>query len=152
MKYRKLRIAWSVACGIACVLLIVMWVWSWFTPGRVVIMRTPIGTVCFYSAAGQLVTIATFTVVEAKHLEMRPNGAGTRIIDPPLDFTIYPDSFGARHLTNASCLQMPYWFLFPAFVALCICPWLRWQFSLRTMLIATTLVAVAVLLLVWAAK
>ena len=28
MKYRKLSIAWSVACAIACVLLFVMWVRS----------------------------------------------------------------------------------------------------------------------------
>src|SRR6478609_241719 len=32
MRFRKLRIAWSVGCGIACVLLIVLWVRSywWF--------------------------------------------------------------------------------------------------------------------------
>jgi uncharacterized SAM-binding protein YcdF (DUF218 family) len=28
MRYRKLRIAWSVVCGIACVLLVVLWVRS----------------------------------------------------------------------------------------------------------------------------
>ena len=28
MKFRKLRIAWSIACCIACVLLIVLWVRS----------------------------------------------------------------------------------------------------------------------------
>lgn len=28
MKYRKLRIAFSVTCGIACVLLIALWLWS----------------------------------------------------------------------------------------------------------------------------
>jgi len=26
MKYRKLRITWSVGCGIACVMLIVLWI------------------------------------------------------------------------------------------------------------------------------
>ena len=30
MRFRKLRIAWSVACGIACVLLIVLWVRSYW--------------------------------------------------------------------------------------------------------------------------
>src|SRR4051812_40138543 len=30
MKYRKLRIAWSVFCGIACVLLIALWVRSYW--------------------------------------------------------------------------------------------------------------------------
>src|SRR6476661_7413421 len=30
MKFRKLRIAWSVLCGIACVLLILLWVRSYW--------------------------------------------------------------------------------------------------------------------------
>ncbi len=30
MRFRKLRIAWSVVCGIACVLLVVFWVRSYF--------------------------------------------------------------------------------------------------------------------------
>jgi hypothetical protein len=29
MKFRKLRIAWSVFCGLACVLLVVLWVRSY---------------------------------------------------------------------------------------------------------------------------
>ena len=29
MRFRKLRIAWSVVCGVACVLLIVLWVRSY---------------------------------------------------------------------------------------------------------------------------
>src|SRR6476620_7609681 len=34
MRFRKLRIAWSVMCGIACVLLIVLWVRSyWWSEG-----------------------------------------------------------------------------------------------------------------------
>ena len=33
MRFRKLRIAWSVGCGILCVLLIVLWVRSyWWRP------------------------------------------------------------------------------------------------------------------------
>src|SRR6478672_8285240 len=34
MRFRKLRIAWSVACGIACVLLIVLWVRSYWRFNR----------------------------------------------------------------------------------------------------------------------
>jgi hypothetical protein len=29
MRFRKLRIAWSVFCGLGCLLLIVLWVWSY---------------------------------------------------------------------------------------------------------------------------
>jgi hypothetical protein len=31
MRFRKLRIAWSVICGIACVLLIVLWVQGYWS-------------------------------------------------------------------------------------------------------------------------
>src|SRR3954471_15715319 len=35
MKYRNLRIAWSVGCGIACVLLVVLWAFSYSNgPGK----------------------------------------------------------------------------------------------------------------------
>src|SRR3954454_7670294 len=30
MQFRKLRLAWSVACGVACVLLILLWVRSYW--------------------------------------------------------------------------------------------------------------------------
>ena len=37
MRFRKLRIAWSVACGIACVLLIVLWVRSYWSCDQVLL-------------------------------------------------------------------------------------------------------------------
>src|SRR6476660_9850969 len=47
MRFRKLRIAWSVICGIACVLLIVLWVRSYWW--RDSISRQPSST-CGVSA------------------------------------------------------------------------------------------------------
>ena len=41
MRFRKLRIAWSVLCGIACVLLIVLWVRSYAT-GDFIVMDASI--------------------------------------------------------------------------------------------------------------
>ena len=35
MRFRKLRIAWSVGCAIACVLLIVLWVRSYWSADTV---------------------------------------------------------------------------------------------------------------------
>src|SRR3954466_10432902 len=37
MRFRKLRIAWSVFCALACVLLVVLWVRSYFYHDRVLI-------------------------------------------------------------------------------------------------------------------
>jgi hypothetical protein len=35
MRYRKLRIAWSVGCAIACVLLCVLWVRSYYHADKI---------------------------------------------------------------------------------------------------------------------
>jgi len=42
-------------------------------------------------------------------------------------------------------LILPHWFLVFMFAAIAVAPWIRWsnRFSLRTLLIATTLIAVA---------
>jgi hypothetical protein len=49
------------------------------------------------------------------------------------------------------CVTVPDWFLIGVALALSAAPWIRWsnRFSLRTLLIATTLVAVALGLIVW---
>jgi hypothetical protein len=47
---------------------------------------------------------------------------------------------------------MPIWFLIVLTSALATVPWIRWRFSLRTLLIATTLVAVVLGLIIYAAR
>jgi hypothetical protein len=51
-----------------------------------------------------------------------------------------------------SALDVPHWFLVLATIGLSALPWLRLRFSLRTLLIATTLVAVVLGLVVWASR
>jgi hypothetical protein len=46
-------------------------------------------------------------------------------------------------------LRLPYWCLILISVAFAAVPWIHWRFSLRTLLIATTLVAVVLGLVVW---
>jgi hypothetical protein len=65
------------------------------------------------------------------------------------------DSYGFMgfyHERYTSCV--PVWFLALLSVALAALPWVYWskRFRLRTLLIATTLVAVGLGLIVWAAK
>jgi hypothetical protein len=53
---------------------------------------------------------------------------------------------------NEGVLSLPYWFVIAMSAALATVPWLRWRFTLRTLLIATTLVAVMLGLIVWSAS
>jgi hypothetical protein len=46
-------------------------------------------------------------------------------------------------------IRVPYWFLFSLSAVFAAIPWLRWRFSLRTLLIATTLVAVGLGVIVY---
>jgi hypothetical protein len=46
-------------------------------------------------------------------------------------------------------LAVPYWFIVLIFVATAAVPWIRFRFTIRTLLIATTLVAVAIWAIVW---
>jgi hypothetical protein len=46
-------------------------------------------------------------------------------------------------------IQVPHWLLVVTSGLMAAMPWLPWRFSLRTLLIATTLVAVVLGLIVW---
>ena len=46
-------------------------------------------------------------------------------------------------------VTVPTWLLVSLFAAFAALPWLRWRFSLRTLLIATTLIAVVLGIIVW---
>ena len=55
------------------------------------------------------------------------------------------------HSSNEFSLYLPDWFLVPLLILFAAAPWMGWsnRFSLRTLLIATTLVAVVLGLIVW---
>jgi hypothetical protein len=52
-------------------------------------------------------------------------------------------------MTDTSDIHVPFWLLIIATIVLGSFPWLPHRFSLRTLLIATTLVAVVLGLIVW---
>jgi hypothetical protein len=54
--------------------------------------------------------------------------------------------------SRAFRIRFPYWSLVLTSAVLIGLPWLRWHFSLRTLLIATTLVAVVLKLIFYAAR
>ena len=67
-----------------------------------------------------------------------------------------PHPFGSpllrRFSFDAKKGEIPYWFLTLFSAALAAAPWLRWRFSLRTLLLAITLIAVVLGLIVWSIR
>ena len=156
MRFRKLRIAWSVGWGIAAVLLCVLWVRSYrystqyqhsLSTTHWVTSETQIGRVYISWRVGNSnkdlrqgfivreIDDATRATLERIHSQNETLGfAFGHLAGPPADI---------RGMT------LPYWFLVLLTATLAPLPWLPWKFSLRTLLIATTLVAVVLGLIVW---
>ena len=145
MRFRKLRIAWSVAWGLACVLLIVLWVrsyWKWDTLAS----RLPTGSNLVLTSWGGDFSVGIdyqpgpFAPTEALEFDSRLTSSWTRD-DSERGFGIHR---GPTYLIIAS----PAWFWVLMDVLLSGAPWIRKRFTLRTLLIATSLVAVVLGLIV----
>jgi hypothetical protein len=73
-----------------------------------------------------------------------------------VDVTEYPTGFSlpVRSFTRYTSkyyfsVVIPHWFVLIVLATCATLPWVRWRFSLRTLLIATTLVPVVLGLIVW---
>jgi hypothetical protein len=138
---RYLRIAWSVACGVACLLLITLWVRSYWRADS------------FHYAGIQSVGIS-----------INPGliSFGRSETDPTL---LGPLAYQWRHFsrTNPEVPTRSFGWLwtdtdfvieFPIWLSVVICAlvstlsWIPWHFSLRTLLIAMTIIAVGLGLIV----
>jgi hypothetical protein len=144
MRFRKLRIAWSVVWGIIAVLLCVLWMRSYTMYDQLDGNNFGDWQFTYASQNGrQLLTgINQSFPVKSQypwfHLRCMPadlrGGFGTWGLDWQIKAP-YPASY------QVNC---PHWFLVMDAALLALLPWvrhLRWRFSLRTLLIATTLVA-----------
>jgi hypothetical protein len=156
MRFRKLRIAWSVWWGIACVLLVVFWVRGYWRYQRhsldvsigeyshSFVLRSYLNRLRIQYLCEKM-RQAKWLIYETEDSEVDPWFA----IDREWKYTL-----GFRHewVDGGFDTVIPHWFAMCAFVALASAPWLRWHFSLRTLLIAMTLVAVLLGLIVFALR
>src|SRR4051812_45703137 len=136
MRSRYLRITFFATCLIACVLLIVLWVRS-------------------YSVFDELRVSGKNLCIGSRHGEILLNAPCIEITWPgiPTTFDAFGDVFNydaysptADRDPRGTGIHYCAPSLF--FAVLAALPWLRWRFSLRTLLIATTLVAVVLWLIV----
>jgi hypothetical protein len=140
---RKLRIAFSAVCGIVCLLVIVLWVRSYWRSdlieGKGVGSRhhIQIGSLRGFLGVDYHYSYATF---------FRRSDNWRITSKPADDLNVGTTSWYGKilHNSNQTAIIVPYWIVLLPFVALGVFPWLNRmkQFSLRTLLLATTLIAV----------
>ena len=151
MKYRKLRIAWSVVWGVVAVLLIGLWMRSYW---YVDCYGVPIGRVNFIaqSLRGSIVlgweTGGKFSSVRGH--SSAPVSIARLTDDGPGDISWL--GFRLARSPDEICLVLPMWLCLAVTIGLASISWLRWRFSLRTLLIASTLVALVLGLAAYAAR
>src|SRR6185295_18129822 len=141
MRYRKLRIAWSVFWGLACVLLIVLWVRSYTIMDWCYGLPHAGNTFHLQSAHGRAILFERQETAKWEMGSVPLKNCGQELRLP------YTGSYSAsmisiKALGGNRIATVPLWPLLIGVVLAATAPWLRWRFSLRTLLIATTLVAV----------
>jgi hypothetical protein len=143
MRFRKLRIAFSATCAIACVLLIVLWVRSfWWVDIALNILGHDLASVHGNAVIDDTIC---FTTVDKKIIYL---GGDTT----DRFYAISISLANVAHVRQGKGIAVPYWALVFPLAVITSAPWLRqmhWRFSLRTLLIAMTLVAVVLGLVVY---
>jgi hypothetical protein len=152
MRYRKLRIAWTVFCGIACALMIVLWIRSYWWMDSLT-FKSPA-----WQSGMQMNSIQSTTEIGIRDYGFDDN-LFTVMHERIISRSEIQDDFGKVldtrwfHLLGGKgdiLVIVPDWFLMLISIVFAAVPWLRWRFSVRSLLIAITLVAVVLGLIVWA--
>ncbi len=145
MKHRKLRIAWSVMWAVVAVLLIALWVRSYWRLDALVISSNR----ALASVGGELETLV-INQAPAKSPRYLISGRVAPLLPPMHAFM----GFGYEPMPVIPRVVVPYWFPILISGAVIALPWTcrTGQFTLRTLLIATTLVAIGLGLIVWTAR
>ena len=174
MRFRKLRIAWSVAWGLLAVLPLVLWVQSYW---REDVIGFPYTGMTYpaddwmwitevSSGRGQLAWTGSYLVKKGKSDwtwmvwplrggEMNFQDGSGRPLPSVLGFKYVEQSPKTAQRPSQYVFVVPYYFPFVLTSSLSLAPWVRyvsWRFSLRTLLIATTLVAVVMGLIAYAVR
>jgi hypothetical protein len=155
MRFCKLRIAWSVTCLVACALLIVLWVRSYSTVDS---LRCPAFgryLVHIQSGSGRIIVFTLPYSNEWQTGSIPIEHIGRRDV---LTTAVFGTPYRPKVYVGFSrSVAVPYWaLLLPTVAAVVLSLWslheTSWRFSLRTLLIATTLVAAVLGLIVWVAR
>jgi hypothetical protein len=146
MRYRKLRIVWSVGWAIACVLLIVLWMRSYWwvvvcavavSSSRYAGLGSGIGELHVFAGDytpgqfGERLNIQSYATANRREWQLSKA--------PPYHGAL---GFGILKRPGILLIVVPWWFVVFLAGMFAAVPRISCRFSLRTMLIATTLIAV----------
>src|SRR4051812_44819390 len=145
MRFLKLRIAWSVFWGLGCAVLIVVWMRSYWRSDWLLCNFSGTYGVGTASSSGCL-DIGVFDLQTL--VEVQNNfGASRWSYVSRKTSSVPPTSshwaIGAENSPHRTWyVRAPYWFHVLLLCGLATVSWIRWRFSLGTLLLATTLAAV----------
>jgi hypothetical protein len=147
--WHYLRIAWTIFLAMLCVLWLALWVRSCWWVDRMS-FALPAHTTIFCNlmpgSCGIEVSRGTlFPNLKNKHTETSEWLTKLKRSNPPHRI---PTRLLGNFYLSPSGIIMPYWLLILLTAVAGAMPWLQLRFSLRTLLIAITLVALALGLLI----
>ena len=158
MKNHKLRIAWSVTWAIVAVLLVGVWVRSyWWADSVAVTISANVSPLQIGSVQGTVGIVIACSPEVASRLTSRWNHFQSPTDEMRVELAKFGQSLpspiygGLRKIQSIVVFFVPDWLVLILVTVLGILPWLQWhrRFSLRTLLIATTLIAVVLGIVVW---
>jgi hypothetical protein len=158
MRFRKLRIAWSVGWGLLALLLMVLWVRSYFHADTLD-RATQSDVISIRLVRGQLRYMRfshpnPATVLDLQQaLGLGQGFSSNSANEWPKETVNGFLGFGWKQVTKYQLVAIaPLWPPILLATAFAVAPWLRRRFSLRTLLIATTLLAVVLGLIIYASR
>jgi hypothetical protein len=147
MKHRKRRIAWSVGWRIVAVLLVVLWVRSYWRSDIAFGYAYQQTSLSISSIRGELLIE---TIESPLIIGWSFHSAPSESIVDPSFWAMTHFGFGILDRQPLGRMYvLPHASLLILFAAFTVAPWLPWHFTLRTLLIATTLVAVGLGVVAW---
>jgi hypothetical protein len=162
---KGLRIAWTVWWGVVCVLVVMLWVRSYIFFDRCNVPMPRQSGISATTGQGEMQFRVDFVTTGWNRTFWWPKGlpldekAGRERIARNRErwLQILNHSllgFGFRTTPDFWLVITPLWFVVLLFVTLAYFPWfpLSWTFSLRNLLIATTLIAILLRLIVYCVK
>jgi hypothetical protein len=151
---RKVRIAFSVVCGILCVLLIVLHVRSFTNRDDFWVRYGKDGYIGILSLRGCIFQNIYYEGVRPDrpfsydYFTIRSSPINLGHFAEQLSFF----KFDAWTFPERCGYQVPHWFLILVTASFSALPWVKWQFSLRTLLVVTTIAALLLGAIVYAIR
>ena len=147
MRFRKLRIAWLVGWGLLAVLLCVLWVRSYWWSDVVEVIRPTCDARADSASGGTTISVFVDAKRDVAAEWIRKSYRHNVAMRPPNAFWKF-EIHATQHGLDAS---LPHWFYLLLTSLIATAVWIN-RFSLRTLLLVTTLVALALGAIVYAVK